>query len=174
MSTTTWDALKTRLDGLKKPTTVFTICEDPDARQRLHTAKVALHDAEEILATRAEGDETGRTSAEARVRDAKSAATAAQKAFDKVAVRLTFQALERKALEELQKQHPALEEDEAAGDDFHMETFAPALIAAASVDGMPLEYARHCLDTWAPGDARGLWLAAWTVQQTQRTDLGKG
>ena len=74
----------------------------------------------------------------------------------------------------LQKQHPASEEEEASGQDWSMDTFAPALIAAASLDGMPTEYARKCLDTWAPGDARDLWQAAWSIQHQKRTDLGKG
>jgi hypothetical protein len=50
----------------------------------------------------------------------------------------------------------------------------PALIAAASLDGMPEEAAARYLRTWIPSDARALWQAAWSVQHTQRTDLGKG
>lgn len=168
-----WDALKTRLDGLKRPTQAFTICEDPEARQRLNRAKADLRDAEQTLAARPD-DDANKTVFEDSVKNAKAELAAAQKAFDKVAVTLTFQALERKHLADLQAKHPATEEEEAQGEDFHMETFAPALISAASLDGMPVDYARNCLDTWAPGDAHDLWQAAWSVQNTRRTDLGKG
>ncbi|MEU1134475.1 hypothetical protein ABZ383_32220, partial [Streptomyces sp. NPDC005900] len=110
---------------------------------------------------------------EARAKAAKAELDAAQKAFDAAAVTLRFTALERRTLMELQEKHPPSEEEEAEGEDFAMETFAPALISAASLDGMPVDYARHCLDTWSAADASGLWNAAWSIQHQQRTDLGK-
>lgn len=174
-STTAWETLQKRLDGIKLPTATFTLCEDPDLRATLLHAKAAHQQATDRLTTAGED-----TDPEVKALLKKTADTtkqdleAAQKAFDKASVTLRFTALPRKDLEALQKQHPPTEQDESDGQDFAMETFAPALIAAASVDGMPEEYARHCLDTWSTADATGLWRAAWSVQHTQRTDLGKG
>lgn len=176
---TTWDALKARLDGLKRPTTTFTICEDDDARRRLYEAKANLRAAESDLASLTDGRETDEdtateaAAAEVRVKAARSELAAAQKTFDKTAITLTFQALERQQLIDLEKQHPASEEEEANGAEY-ASSFAPALVAAASVDGMPVDYARHCLDTWSLADSEGLYAAAVSVQRSQRTDLGKG
>ncbi|MEW2393070.1 hypothetical protein AB0933_32385 [Streptomyces venezuelae] len=176
MTTTanTWAAKAKRLNALKRPTQVLTICEDPDARERLATAKAEAQQAADLLADVDQDDDARRTLYEARVKQTKTELAAAQKAFDAVAVTLTFTALERTALEQLQAKHPASEEQEADGDQFAMESFAPELIAAASVDGMPVDAARQYLDTWSAGDARALWNAAWSVQHTRRTDLGKG
>jgi hypothetical protein len=175
MSSTTWDALRKRLDSIKMPTATFTICEDPDVRQRLHRAKRDNDQAREQLATLTEdADMQVKVMFQTAAADAAKELADAQKAFDKTAVTLRFTALERKALEALQKEHPPTEKDEAEGQEWAMETFAPALIAAASLDHMPLEDAQLFLDTWPTADATGLWRAAWSVQHTQRTDLGKG
>jgi hypothetical protein len=173
-STTTWDAMQRRLDALKRPTAAFTICEDLEAKQRLARAKSSADEAEQALAAATGADDADRTALEAQAKDAKAELATAQKAFDKASITLRFTALERKELAALQAAHPPTEEDEAEGDDFHSDTFAPALISAASLDGMPLDYARHCLDSWSASDARGLWNAAWQIQFQQRTDLGKG
>ncbi|MFE1949927.1 hypothetical protein ACFW9D_05595 [Streptomyces sp. NPDC059524] len=169
-----WDALKKRLDGLQRPTTTFTICQDPEARQRLYEAKAGLRAAETTLAGVPDDDEAGQAVAQTRVEVATMERDAAQKAFDKVAIVLTFEALERKRFEDLLKAHPPEELDEADGADFAMESFGPALIEAASKDGIPADYARHLLDTWSPADAQALFTAAWSVQHTERADLGKG
>ena len=171
-----WDALQRRLDGLKKPTATVTICDDPAARQRLALAKANAEEAKQALAGLmiANPDAEHRPQYEERDKAAKAELAAAQKAFDRCAVTLTFQALDRKEFDDLQKAHPATEQEEADGDDFHMATFGPALIAAASTDGMPEEYARHLLDTWTGPDAQALLTAAFSVQHQQRTDLGKG
>ena len=170
----TWDALKKRLDSLQRPTTTFTICQDPDARRRLYEARADLRAAEAALAGVPADDEAGQAIAKARVQAAATERDTAQKAFDKVAITLTFEALERKSFEDLLKAHPPEELDEADGADFAMETFGPALIEAASKDGIPADYARHLLDTWSQADAQALFTAAWSVQHTERADLGKG
>lgn len=173
-STTTWAAMQKRLDALKRPTAAFTICEDLEAKQRLNRAKSAADLADQALAALTPAEGADRTSLEDRVKEAKAELAAAQKAFDKASITLRFTALERKEFEDLQKAHPPTEKEEADGDEFHLETFAPALISAASLDGMPVDYAHACMDSWSSADARGLWNAAWTIQFQQRTDLGKG
>ncbi|CAL9666862.1 hypothetical protein SUDANB145_07204 (plasmid) [Streptomyces sp. enrichment culture] len=173
--TTTWDALKKRLDSIKLPTATFTICEDPDVRAALHRAKdIRDRAAERLDAVTDDTDPATKDLLVKRLDNAEGAVSAAQKAYDKASVTLRFTALERRALEDLQRQHPPKEEAEATGDDFDLGTFAPALISAASLDGMPVEDAKHFLDTWSTADAQGLWRAAWSIQQQQRTDLGKG
>ncbi|MFK8851258.1 hypothetical protein [Streptomyces sp. Ac-502] len=171
---TAWDRLAKRLDTLTPATTTFTICDDADLRQRLAHAKTAVDDAETALAGLQPEDEPHRPLVRKRAEDARDALAAVQAEFDQRAIRLHFKALARQELEALQNAHPASEKEEEAGEDYEMETFAPALISAASVDGMPVEYARHLLDTWSAADARALWHAAWSIQHQSRADLGKG
>ncbi|MFH9425971.1 hypothetical protein [Streptomyces sp. NPDC017529] len=171
---TNWDRLAKRLDTLTPATTTFTICDDADLRQRLAHAKAAVADAEGTLASLQTADEPNRPMFHKRAEDARDALAAVQAEFDQKAIRLRFKALARQELEALQNAHPASEKEEDAGEDYEMETFAPALISAASADGMPVEYAKHLLDTWSAADARALWHAAWSIQHQSRTDLGKG
>jgi hypothetical protein len=174
-STSTWGALQKRLDGVKKPVSVFRLCEDSDLRDRYHAAKREAADAAEgVRQLPKDADPEVAVMVKTRAATAETELAQVQQQYDKACITLRFTALERKILEDLQNKHPASEEDEARGDDFAMDTFAPELIAAASLDGMPVDYARKCLDTWAPGDARDLWHAAWSIQQHRRTDLGKG
>ncbi|MFI2620394.1 hypothetical protein [Streptomyces sp. NPDC018584] len=173
-STSNWAETQKRLDRLKRPEQPFTICEDPEVRERRNRARAAHQRAAKDLEELSPQEEVDRSLYEARAKATKAELTAAQKAFDAAAVTLRFTALGRRELEELQKKHPASEEEEAEGADFALDTFAPALISAASMDDMPVDYARHCLDTWSAADASGLWNAAWSIQHQQRTDLGKG
>lgn len=174
-STTAWETLRKRLDGIKLPTATFTICEDPDLRTNLLRAKAAHQQATDRLNSAGEDTDPEVKALYQKAADTtKADLDGAQKAFDKASVTLRFTALPRKDLEALQKQHPPTEQDEADGEEFAMVSFAPALISAASADGMPAEYAQHCLDTWSTADAQALWRAAWGIQHQQRTDLGKG
>jgi hypothetical protein len=173
-TTTSWAEKKKRLDALKRPEQPFTICEDPAVRERRNRAKAAHQKAVDALADLPVEAEEERPLFESRVKTTKTELTAAQKAFDAVSVTLTFTALERAALDELMAKHPANEEQEADGEEFAMDTFAPALVSAASVDGMPVDAAQQYLNTWSTADARALFNAAWSVQHQQRTDLGKG
>jgi len=173
-TTSDWDALEKRLDQVKKPVGTFKLCQDTDIRDRFHEARYADEQAQQALkALPKDTAPDARAVYQQQARTAAAELAAARKAYDAEAIVLRFTALERKQLEALQAQHPASETDEANGDDYAMDTFAPALISAASLDGMPAEAASRYLDTWSPSDARALWNAAWSVQHTQRTDLGK-
>jgi hypothetical protein len=177
MTTTSWDELAKQLDELEKPVRTFKLCKDTAVRERYLTAQQTADESARYLK---QAPRDGSYDAEAldllekQAKEAKTELAAAQKAYDAQTITLRFTALERKKLEKLQAQHPASEDDEERGDDYAMDSFAPALISAASLDGMPVEAARTYLDTWAPGDARDLWQAAWTIQHQKRTDLGKG
>lgn len=175
-TTSAWDEIAKQLDQIQKPVSTFKLCRDPEVRERFLSAQQAdEHARNELAALPAKG-------ADAEVRalltkEAKHAAielAAAQTAYDEQTIVLRFTALERKDLEALQKAHPPTEDDEADGQDYAMATFAPALISAASLDGMPIEAAQKYMDTWSPSDAADLWRAAWFIQHQKRTDLGKG
>lgn len=174
MTSSTWETLEKRLASVKKPVRTFALCDDPDIRLQYQTAKRDAEQADATLASLTQDTEPDvRTVAEQQAKTAKTALTAAKKAYDAHTVVLRFQALERQELEKLLAKHPPTEQDEEQGTEFS-EAFMPALIAAASLDGMPEEAAARFMQTWTPSDARNLWQAAWSVQHTQRTDLGKG
>lgn len=170
----TWDDLEKRLDGVEKPVQTFKLCRDAGVRERFHEARYANERAQQEVK-----DLPKDTDPDARaiyVQQAKEAATehaAAKKAYDADVIVLRFAALERKHLERLQSQNPPNEDDEAAGREYAMDSFAPALISAASLDGMPVTAAQRYLDTWHTADAAALWQAAWSIQHQKRTDLGK-
>lgn len=173
-SSTAWDALERRLNNVKKPVNVFRLCDDPDIRERYLTARKEADRADAYLDSLAkETDPDVRAVAERQAKDAQARLAAAQEAYDAHTVTLRFQALEREELEDLLAKHPPTEQDEENGSEF-AEDFMPALVAAASLDGMPQEAAARFMKKWTPSDARNLWQAAWSVQHTQRTDLGKG
>ncbi|MFD9249510.1 HlyD family secretion protein [Streptomyces bottropensis] len=168
-----WDDLQRKLDGLKPAIATLTICDDHDLRTRLGQAKAELADAEARLkALDAEAADT--TAAERRTDRVRTELAAAQAAYDERAVTLRFKAIPRKQLAALERAHPANEEEEAEGEEFHMDDFGPAVIAAASMDGMPLEYAAKCMREWSAADSRDLWSAAYGIQHRNRSDLGKG
>lgn len=174
-TTSKWDALQKRLDGMPKPSRTLTLCSDPDIQERYLTAKRKHAGAVEYQdALPADADKEAKTLVERQVREAAAELDEARTVYTANSVTLTFKALERGQLEKLQAEYPATEEDEELGRDFHFDTFAPALIAASNVDGMPLEYATHAMKTWSWADTQDLWNAAWSVQQTRRSDLGKG
>ncbi|MDX3527138.1 hypothetical protein P1P75_11960 [Streptomyces sp. ID05-39B] len=175
MSSTTWDALEKRLDNVKKPVQIFRLCDDTDVRARYLAAKREDEQAAAYLEGLAKDAEAeARALVEQQARKAKAEFAAAKKAYDAHTVVLRFQGLERDEIKDLMAKHPPSEEEEANGSDWDEDTFPPALIAAASLDGMPEEAAARYLKSWLPSDARDLWNAAWSVQNTRRTDLGKG
>lgn len=173
-TTTSWDELAQRLDTVGKPTRSFKLCTRADVRERYLAAQRTAEQADAYAKALSEDTEADtRTAIEGQAKTAQKDLAAAQKAYDAHTIVLKFTALDRKELQALMAKHPPTEKEEADGDEFHFDTFAPALVAAASLDGMPLDKATQYLDTWTPPDARALWQAAWTVQHVQRTDLGK-
>ena len=173
-STSTWAEKKKRLSAMAKPTQDLRLCDDPDIRDRYRTAKTAAARAEDAVnALAKDTDKDARALYVKQQAEARKELQAAQSDYEAHTITLTFQALEREDLERLRAEHPAGEEDEALGRDFNFDSFAPHLIAAASVDGMPLEDAADAMRTWTLADSQDLWNAAWSVQQRRRTDLGK-
>ncbi|MFF1444113.1 hypothetical protein [Streptomyces sp. NPDC058295] len=175
MSSNTWDELAKRLDAVPKPVQELRLCPDPEVRDRYLTAKKDHEQADNYLKQMGkDADPEALAHVQKEAQAAAEELAAAKSAYDKVTIVLKFKALPRGELEKLQNAHPAGEQDEAKGEDYAFETFAPALISAASMNEMPVDYAAKALDQWAPGDARDLWNAAWSIQHARRTDLGKG
>lgn len=174
-TTNSWDAKQKQLSALGKPTATLSLCADPEVRDRYQKAKQEHASIDQyVKSLPKDGDKDARALAHKRLAEAATALQQSEQAYMPITVVLTFQALERRELEKLRAQHPATEEDEEFGRDFHFDTFAPALISASSVDGMPLEYAQQAMETWSLGDSEDLWMTAWSIQQRKRSDLGKG
>lgn len=171
-----WDEIAKQLEQIQKPIRTFKLCKDADVRDRYLHAKqadaIAQQDLGQLPARG--GDPDMRAVVQRQAKEAAAELADAQQAYDKHTVVLRFTALDRKDLEALMKLHPPTEENEERGEDFDIDTFAPALICAASMDGMPVEAAAKYLSTWPTSEATDLWQAAWGIQHIRRTDLGKG
>lgn len=164
-----WASTLERLRSRARPTLTLRICDDQDAKDALATTQYA----ERRIKETAEADPENAESKKA-VRTATAEVKKAQAAVDEATITLTFRALERTALTELKKQHPPTEEQAEDGFEFNVDTLGPALVAAASEDGLTEEDARTFLDTWSDAEAAALFSAAWDVQHETRMDLGKG
>lgn len=164
-----WQSTLERLRNRRRPTVTLTICDDHAAKQALGEAQYAERQAQRSAETAP--DDPGAKKALAAAR---RAAQKAQQAVDEASIRLRFQALERKDFEALKKAHPPTEEQAEDGFEFNIDTFAPELIAASSLDGLTADDARTFLDTWSNAEANALFDAAWGVQGESRMDLGKG
>lgn len=150
-----WASSLERLRARQRPTRTLTICDDQGVKQELLAAQLDAQDASDTVAQKR--------------------LVKAQAAFDAAAIVLRFQALTRRDMTDLKAAHPPTEEQAEDGMVFNIDTFAPALIAAASLDGITPEDATAFLETWSDGEADALFSAAWSVQSdTGRLDLGKG
>ena len=162
-----WASTLERLRNRQRPTATLRICDDQAAKDTLATAQWEQRSAQRQY----EGD----TSPEAKkaLKTAETAVTKAQQAVDEASIMLTFRALERTTLDALKREHKPTEEQAEDGYEFNVDTFGPALVAAANTDGMTEDQAREFLETWADAEAGSLFQAAWGVQLESRLDLGK-
>lgn len=90
----------------------------------------------EKIAADADEDKTDEEKAEAA-----AAFEAAEAAYNESIVSIPLRALPRPAYEALLNTHEPTEEQEREGEAYNVDTFAPALISACSVDGMTVEMA---------------------------------
>ncbi|MFC8008654.1 hypothetical protein [Streptomyces cinereoruber] len=158
-----------RLLARQRPTLTMTICDDLQAKTDLETARYTLRRIKGEAA-----DDPKNTALADAVSAAERDVQVAQEAFDAAAIVLRFEALPRPAFEDLKKKHPPTEAQAEDGFDINIDTFAPELIAAASLDDLTVDDARTFLDTWAEGEASLLFNTAWSVQNETRADVGKG
>lgn len=165
-----WAAQMERLRSRKPPTTTLRICDDEAAKTEL---------ARTEMLQRRTADEADLEPDDADVKRRAENATAAverarQRVEDATLVVLHFRGLPRPDFVALTKAHPPTEEQAEDGQEWDENTFGPALISAASVDGMTVENADELLTTWATQEANNLFQAAYGPQLANRTDLGKG
>ncbi|MFJ7990328.1 hypothetical protein [Streptomyces sp. NPDC096351] len=158
-----------RARSRKRPILKMTICDDLTVKTAYESARYSVR----RLKAEAE-DRPNEATVQAALARAETELTAAQEAYDAEAYDLRFEALPRTEFEDLKKAHPPTEAQAEDGYDLNVDTFGPALVAAASLDGLTVDDARTFLDTWSEGDASTLFNTAWGVQQETRTDVGKG
>jgi len=164
-----WAATRERLLARTRPVLKLTICDDDDAKRAVNAARFAEQQAKDAAESSPEDEAT-----QAAHREAATALTDAQAALDAVSIQLRFQALDRKTYKALLAAHPPTEEQAEDGYDFNLDTLAPVLIAASSLDGITEEDAQTFLDDWATAEATKLLDTAFGVQREERMDLGKG
>lgn len=153
----------------KRPVLKMTICDDTVIKSALEIARHTLRQLKAAAADRP--DDATVTVA---LTQAEQDLAEAQAAFDAEAYDLRFEALPRTDFEDLKKQHPPTEAQAEDGFAFNIDTFGPALVSAASLDGLTVDDAASFLDTWAENEAAALFNTAWSAQQENRTDVGKG
>ncbi|WP_425834189.1 hypothetical protein [Streptomyces fractus] len=163
-----WAAKMERLRRRATPRSTLRISDDDELRRALTEAEAQARRAR--LFAEATPDDAAAT---ARAAEADAALAEARSMYDAASDTLTFLALPRPVLEELIGRHPPTDEQAAEGAVFNPDTFPPALISAASSDGMSREEAAELLATWPAAEANLLWEAAWQVQQESRVELGK-
>lgn len=164
-----WTATRDRLNRRSRPILTLTICDDYPAQQALAEAR----STEQRLALAAEHTPDD-TSIRKDLAEAKKRTARAQKILDEASIRLRFQALDRKTYRELRSEHRPTEEQADDGFDFNLDTLAPVIIAASSLDGITEEDAARYLDEWSQAEADALINTAFGVQREERMDLGKG
>ena len=163
-----WAAKMDRLRRRARPQNKLRICDDDHLRQRFEESEQAARRARFVAEANPGDEQAARQAA-----DAAAARDDARAALDAASEFLTFRALPRPVLEELISEHPPTEKQTEEGAIFNPDTFPPALVSAASVDGMSREEAEELLNGWSAPDANALWDAAWQVQQESRVELGK-
>lgn len=164
-----WAATRERLLARTRPTVLLTICDDPDAKQALHAARFVEQQVRESAEQNPEDEAT-----QAAHRAAVQKVAGAQATLDAASIPLRFQALDRKTYRALVAAHRPTEEQAEEGYEFNLDSLAPVLIAASSLDGITEDDAQTFLDDWAPAEAEALLNAAFGVQREERMDLGKG
>jgi hypothetical protein len=112
------------------------------------------------------------TDAETALEAAKAALEETQTALDEVTVELTFQALPRRAFEKLISENPPTDEARKEGEQYNVDTFVPALIAACSVDGLTLEDVERLIEQWNVAEVGSVFALCRTVNETARVSLG--
>ncbi|MFF7586756.1 hypothetical protein ACFZCK_04585 [Kitasatospora purpeofusca] len=184
-----WTRKMERLRARRLAERPVVFCDDDDAKARVTAATIELVTARAAARTAADDqhvpddDRDQWVEEHALVAVAKSALAAATAELEAVTIRLVFRALPRPVWRALLEAHAPSEEQAGLGMEYDVDSFPAALVSAChverdehgvEVDGMSVEDAQSLLDEWSEADARLLFTAALTVNQTLRGDLGKG
>ncbi|MFJ6136482.1 hypothetical protein [Kitasatospora sp. NPDC092286] len=184
-----WRAKMARLKARALPERTVRICDDDAAKAAVTDAQLKLAQARAAARTAAAGHGIEDSQVDAfvgahpQVVIAHSVLATAEQALADATIELTFRALPRPVWEALLAAHAPTEEQADKGQDYNVDTFPSALIAAShverdaagtEVDGMTVADAQSLLDEWSDGDAKVLFTGALMVNQKLRADLGKG
>lgn len=166
-----WAARMARLRARKPVERELRVYDDESGRRDVDLARMA------VMSGRAELDDaepSDRAEKRRRLTKLERELAAAEAALAEHTVALRFRALPRDVFEALQTLHPPTKEQEGKGETYNVETFAPTLISACSVDGMTESEAAELLKTWNQAEAAALFGTAITVNTITRLDLGNG
>lgn len=164
-----WAARMQRLRDRKPVERELHVYDDDSPRRDVEMARLA------VTAARAEASDAEapeRAEQRRRLRKLESELEAAEADLAQHRVTLRFRALPRDVYEALQAAHPPTKEQEANGEAYNVDTFAPALIAATSVDGMTEAEATELLTSWNQAEAGALFGTAVAVNTVTRVSLG--
>lgn len=168
-----WSATMAKLRAKKPIEHPFSIVVDDNVQVELLDATTALREARWRLDAGGESTSEQIAALRADVDGCEARVAQCEQALEDATVRLTFRALPRPGYERLLAEHPPTDEERSEGRGYYVETFAPALISACSVDGMSVEEATELLETWNQAEAAGLFQAALVVNQAARFRLDR-
>lgn len=140
-----WADKMARLRNRKPTQRSITVPLDPEALHALEDAKAAL-----VRAYQDAGDDEP---SETVLEPLRTAVDVAQALVDETTERLTFRRLPDDVYERLIAEHQPGDDDKAKGFTYNRLTFPPALMAACSIDGMPVEDATELLTAMSNGEA---------------------
>jgi hypothetical protein len=92
--------------------------------------------------------------------------TSANDAGEEIKLTLKFQAIDSTSFDELQSAHPPTTKERREGAIYNVDTFAPALIAAVSLEPrLSVEQATEIYKSpdWAPGEVGNMFINAMSV-----------
>lgn len=172
-------AVHDHLPKKRAPRAAISLCFDSDAADELQAADDALDTARRIDS--AESTPQSRLT----LSEAEQRYEAARTAAEAETITYRFQAIGRKAYEELLLANPVTPENQAEADrlgqqhtDYNPDTFPKALVAASLVDPiLTYEDVEEMWDdpAWTGPELSTLWVAALGVNgQARVVDLGKG
>lgn len=162
-----WAAKMQKLRDRQLAETEFVICDDVAIKTRYDRAVRAQQTAQALLKATSSDDTEAQNDADA----ADTELAQAKTVYDEASIAIRFRALQ--ALEALYKAHKPSEQQIEDGEEWGAGFYA-ALISASSVDGMSEVDAQELLDSWSLAEANAMFNAAMGVQNTTRSDLGKG
>lgn len=155
--------LLARLQGKKPLTATYELVLDPEVWGRVETAR----DAVERARLFEDADRLAAATGELERAEAEAEAVGAVEV-------LHLQAVARPVYEALLLAHPPTEAQKTDGQTYNVDTFAPALVAAAVVDPASGEHPLSEADVaglwaaWNQGEVYSLWNAALTVSTSVR------
>lgn len=162
-----WAAKMDRLRNRKPAERTLLIRLDDASVDAARAARTARQSAQ--VAANASPDDDA---AQARLELAEQTLAGAEADLALATVSLTFRSLPRDSYEQLIADCPPTAEQEADGQTYDPETFAPALVSACCTDDMPVADAKELLATLSQLEAGLLFEACIGLNERARMDFG--